>query len=116
MSASVAKTALTGHRVDRDRFAVQPQGGTTCRIDAVGSLTDPNHKCSNDCRRADPAMNGVAGAEGNKLAGSPNANGGDVCRAARVTVAPASTGAHHIMLEPRGNRTGTYTLTVAGTP
>ena len=116
VSVGVAKTALIGYRVDRDLFAVQLQGGTTYQIDAVGALTDPNHKYSNDCWRADPAINSVADAEGNKLTGSSNDNGGDVCRAARVTVAPANTGTYHIMIESRSNWTGTYTLTVAETP
>ena len=116
VSVGVAKTALIGYRGDRDLFAVELQGGTTYQIDAVGALTDPNHKYSNDCWRADPAINSVADAEGNKLADSSNDNGGDVCRAARVTVAATDTGTYHIMIESRSNWTGTYTLTVAETP
>ena len=116
VSVGVDKTALIGYRVDRDLFSVVLQGGTTYQIDAVGSLTDPNHRNSNDCRRADPAINRVFDTEGNKLADSSNDNGGDVCRAARVTVAPANTGTYHIMIESRSNWTGTYTLTVAETP
>ena len=123
VSVGVAKTALIGYGVDRDLFSVQLQGGTTYQIDAVGALTDPNHKYSTDCWRVNPAINRVFDTEGTNLANSSDDEGGDICRAARVTVTPTDSGTYYIMIEARKNpgssywvRTGSYTLTVAETP
>ena len=123
VSVGVAKTALIGYGVDRDLFEVQLQGGTTYQIDAVGALTDPNHKYSTDCWRVNPAINRVFDTEGTNLANSSDDEGGDICRAARVAVTPTDSGTYYIMIEARKNpgssywvRTGSYTLTVAETP
>ena len=123
VSVGVDKTALIGYRVDRDLFSVQLQGGTTYQIDAVGALTDSDNEDSTDCWRVNPAINRVFDAEGANLANSSDDEGGDICRAARVTVTPTDTGTYHIMIEARKNpgssywvRTGSYTLTVAETP
>ena len=123
VTVGTTKTALIGYGVDRDLFEVQLQGGTTYQIDAVGALTDPNHKYSTDCWRVNPAINRVFDTEGTNLANSSDDEGGDICRAARVTVTPTDSGTYYIMIEARKNPgssywvlTGSYTLTVAETP
>ena len=117
------KTALIGYAVDRDLFSVQLQGGTTYQIDAVGALTNPDNEHSTDCWRVNPAINRVSDMEGTNLDNSSDDDGGDICRAARVTVTPTDTGTYYIMIEARrypGSSsfvpTGSYTLTATATP
>ena len=90
---------------DRDWFAVELDAGTTYQIDLKGSRTG-------DGTLEDPYLRGVHAANGVRIGGTTNDDGGRGFNS-RLTFTPTSTGTHYVAAGGNNSdETGTYTLSV----
>ena len=96
------------HASDRDWFAVTLEAGKTYRIDLKGKNTG-------DGTLADPYLDGVYGANGNRIGVSWDYDSGEG-RNSLVTFTAAADGAYYVAAGSSRNKTGTYTLSVAEVP
>jgi len=89
---------------DRDWFAVMLEAGHTYRIDLEGA---PNGSGT----LGDPHLRGIHDADGVRIAGTTNNNGGEGSNS-RVTFTAWEDGTHYVAAGGHGSETGTYTLSV----
>ena len=89
---------------DRDWFAVELDAGSTYRIDLEGSRTSAG-------TLSDPYLRGIHDADGVRLAGTTNDDGGAGLNS-RVTFTATEDGTHYVAAGAWGTREGTYTLSV----
>ena len=89
---------------DRDWFKVELVSGTTYQIDLKGSRTG-------DGTLSDPYLRGVHAANGVRIAGTTNDDGGRGFNS-RFKFTPTSTGTHYVAAGGNSDETGTYTLSV----
>ena len=89
---------------DRDWFAVTLEAGKSYRIDLEGSPTDAG-------TLRNPYLRGVYDADGNRIGGTTDNNGG-TGHNARLVFEPENAGTHYIAAGANGDRTGTYELSV----
>ena len=89
---------------DRDWFAVTLEAGKTYRIDLEGSRTGAG-------TLSDPFLRGVYDAEGVLLDGTTNDDSG-TGRNSRVIFTAQADGTYYVAADARGDREGTYTLSV----
>ena len=90
---------------DRDWFAVTLEAGKSYRIDLEGSPTDAG-------TLRNPYLRGVYDADGNRIGGTTDNNGG-TGHNARLLFEPEAAGTYYIAAGANGNRTGTYRVSVA---
>ena len=89
---------------DRDWFAVTLEAGKAYRIDLEGSETTAG-------TLSDPHLHGVYDAEGVRLAGTTNDDGGAGYNS-RVLFTAQADGTYYVAAGDHGDRKGTYTLSV----
>ena len=89
---------------DRDWFAVTLEAGKKYRIDLEGSPTDAG-------TLRNPYLRGVHDADGNRIRGTTDNNGG-TGQNARLQFEAESAGTYYIAAGANGDRTGTYELSV----
>ena len=89
---------------DRDWFEVTLEAGKSYRIDLEGSPTDAG-------TLRNPYLRGVYDADGNRIRGTTDNNGG-TDHNARLVFEPENAGTHYIAAGANGHRTGTYELSV----
>ena len=89
---------------DRDWFAVTLEAGKSYRIDLEGSPTDAG-------TLRNPYLRGVFDADGNRIRGTTDNNGG-AGHNARLLFEPEGAGTYYIAAGANGHRTGTYELSV----
>ena len=107
MGGSTMGEIETGN--DRDWFAVELVAGRRYAIELRGSPTG-------DGTLADPALRGIHDADGNLIAHTTDANGGDGLNS-RVTFTATETGTHYIAAGGGWrDQTGTYTVEVSEEP
>ena len=90
---------------DRDWFAVELEAGRTYVIDLEGSQTGNG-------TLTDPYLHGVYDADGRRLSGTENDDGGAGYNS-RVFFTPSDAGIYYVAAGAYGSRTGTYTLSVS---
>ena len=90
---------------DVDWFAVELEVGKTYRIDLKGA---PSSGGTLD----NTLLRGIYDAEGKRIAGTRNDNGGEGADA-RLTFTATETATHYVAPSGQGDGTGTYTLSVA---
>ena len=98
---ATGKIASSG---DRDWFAVTLAAGNFYRIDVEGSDTGAG-------TLADPYLRGVHDANGVRISGTTDDDGGSGMNS-RVTFPAVEAGTYYVSVGAHGNRTGTYTLSV----
>ena len=104
----VAGESVTGeidYRRDRDWFAVDLDAGRTYRIDLEGSATGAG-------TLRNPYLRGIHDADGVRLAGTTDNNGGQRHNS-RVYFTAAAAGTYYVAAGASGSREGTYKLSVA---
>ncbi len=89
---------------DRDWFAVTLEAGTTYVVDLKGRKTG-------DGTLRDPYLFGIHDADGARLAGTRDDNGG-AGRNSRLTFTPDESGTYHVAAGAKKKLEGTYTLSV----
>ena len=89
---------------DRDWFRVDLDAGKTYQIELKGSRTGEG-------TLGDPFLRGVYDANGDRIAGTGNNNGG-AGRNSRVEFTPTADGAYYVAAGASGDREGAYTLSV----
>ena len=97
-------TGEIDYATDRDWFAVTLEAGKTYRIDLKGAGTD-------DGTLSDPYLRGVYDADGNRLAGTTNNDGG-LWWNSRKTFTASEDGTHYVAAGAYESHKGTYTLSV----
>ena len=95
-------------RADLDWFAVTLEAGRSYVIDLKG-------KDTGDGTLEDPYLDGVYGADGNRIDGSWDYDGGEG-RNSRTTVTVEEGGTYYVAAGVFGSGTGTYTVSVAEDP
>ena len=90
---------------DRDWFAVTLEAGATYRIDLKGSPTGSG-------TLSDPYLYGLHDADGNRLAGTTDDDGGAGYNA-RVTFTAAEAGTYYVAAGAYGDEVGAYRLSVS---
>ena len=90
---------------DRDWFAVALEAGKEYRVDLEGSPTDAG-------TLRNPYLRGVHDADGNRIRGTTDNNGG-TGHNARLLFEPENAGTYYIAGGANGDRTGTYRVSVA---
>ena len=90
---------------DTDWFAVELVAGKHYRIDLEGAPTGQGDL-------ADPYLRGLYRADGSQVPGTTNDDGGEGFNS-RLDVTPSNTATYYIAAGAYGERTGTYTLSVA---
>ena len=107
-SATVAvggsATGEVDYASDRDWFAVTLEAGTTYRIDLEGSTGGGG-------TLYDPYLRGVYDANGDRLSGTTNDDGGERLNS-RLFFTAEQDGTYYVAAGANGNRTGTYRLSV----
>ena len=89
---------------DHDWFKVELVSGTTYQIDLKGSRTG-------DGTLSDPYLRGVYAANGVRIGGTTNDDGGRGFNS-RFKFTPTATGTHYVAAGGNSDETGTYTLSV----
>ena len=89
---------------DEDWFAVALEAGKTYRFDLKGSSTS-------DGTLADPHLRGIHDADGERIAGTTDHDGG-VGRNSQVYFTPGEEATYYVAAGADGNGSGTYTLSV----
>ena len=89
---------------DRDWFKVELVSGTTYQIDLKGSRTG-------DGTLSDPYLRGVYAANGVRIGGTTNDDGGRGFNS-RFKFTPTADGTHYVAAGGNSDETGTYTLSV----
>ena len=97
-------TGTIGHWSEHDWFAVELVAGRTYTIDLRGSSTD-------DGTLSDPYLRGVYDVDGDRIARTMNADGGEGDNS-RVTFRATESGTHYIVAASTGLQSGTYELEV----
>ena len=100
-------TGRIGSNGDRDWFAVELVAGRTYVIDLRGSPTD-------DGTLRDPLLHGIYDADGNRISGTLNDDGGQGYNS-RVSFTATESGTHYIAAGAYSSRQGTYELEVTDT-
>ena len=90
---------------DVDWFAVAFEAGKTYRIDLEGSATGAG-------TLEDPYLRGIHDADGNRIPGTANDDGG-TGRNGRITFEAESDGTYYVAAGPRSDDAGTYRVSVS---
>ena len=90
---------------DRDWFAVMLEAGKTYTIDLKGKVTG-------DGTLGDPYLDGIYGADGNRIDGTRDDDSGERYNSL-VTFTAETSGIYYVAADAYGSDTGTYTLSVA---
>ena len=97
-------TGVIEKKNDVDWFAVELVAGRTYVIDLEGAPSGGTLD--------NTLLRGIYDAQGKRIAGTRNDNGGQGTDA-RLTFTATETATHYVAASGRGNRTGTYTVSVA---
>ena len=100
-------TGTIGTAREKDWFAVELVAGRTYVIDLRGSPTD-------DGTLSDPYLRGIYDAEGNRISGTLNDDGGQGYNS-RVSFTATESGTHYIAAGAYSSRRGTYEVEVTDT-
>ena len=100
-------TGRIGSNGDRDWFSVELVAGRTYVIDLRGSPTG-------DGTLRDPFLRGIYDADGNRISGTLNDDGGQSYNS-RVSFTATESGTHYIAAGAYSSRQGTYELEVTDT-
>ena len=100
-------TGRIGSNGDRDWFAVELVAGRTYVIDLRGSPT-------NDGTLSNPYLRGIYDADGDRISGTLNNDGG-AGHNSRVTFTATESGTHYIAAGGHSSRQGTYEVEVTDT-
>ena len=104
MTVGDSTTGDIEFRGDRDWFAVTLEAGKTYRIDLEGSPTG-------DGTLSDPYLRGVHDADGVRIAGTKNDDGGTGFNS-RLLFTAGDAGTYYVAAGAYADRVGTYTLSV----
>ena len=97
-------TGTIDHATDRDWFAVSLEAGKTYQIDLKGSNTG-------DGTLFDPHLRGIYNADGNRIRGTKNDNGGEL-KNSRVLFTADADATYYVEASGHNDNAGTYTLSV----
>ena len=103
-SVGGSSTGEIEYRDDRDWFAVTLEADKVYRIDLEGSRTEAG-------TLYDPYLRGVYDADGDRISGTTNDDGGAYYNS-RMDFTATENATYYVAAGADGNRTGTYTLSV----